>query len=66
MDEGMKAWQSFLLCLVVRGFIMTMAGWFVMLVVTEAWRFSVAFGFALGLFLTLGVGLLYTLIETWP
>lgn len=66
MDESMKAWQNFLLCLIVRGIIMTMAGWFVVLVVAEAWRFSVAFSLTLGLLLTLGVGLLYTLIETWP
>jgi hypothetical protein len=50
----------------VRGFIMTMAGWFVVLMIKEAWRFSVAFSLASGLLLTLGVGLLYTLIETWP
>jgi len=45
---------------------MTMAGWFVVLMVMETWHFSVAFSLALGLMLTLGVGLLYTLIETWP
>ena len=66
MNESVKAWRSFLLCLLVRGFIMTMAGWFVVLMVMETWHFSVAFSLALGLMLTLGVGLLYTLIETWP
>lgn len=66
MNESMKGWQGFLLCLLVRGVVMTMAGWFVVLMVTEAWRFSVALSLALGLLLTLGVGLLYTMIETWP
>lgn len=66
MNESMKGWQGFLLCLLVRGVVMTMAGWFVVLMVTEAWRFSVALSLVLGLLLTLGVGLLYTLIETWP
>jgi hypothetical protein len=66
MNDSIKSWRSFILCLMVRGFIMTMAGWFVVLMIKEAWRFSVAFSLASGLLLTLGVGLLYTLIETWP
>ncbi|RLI10045.1 hypothetical protein DRO42_02535 [Candidatus Bathyarchaeota archaeon] len=61
-----KAWLDLLLVLIVRGGIMTLAGWFVVLMVTEMWRFSVALSLVLGLLLLLGVGLLYTVLEGWP
>lgn len=58
--------MDLLLTLIVRGGVMTLAGWFVVLMVTEAWRISVALSLALGLLLILGVGLLYTILEGWP
>jgi len=61
-----KAWLDLLLVLIVRGGIMTLAGWFVVLMVTEIWSFSVALSLVLGLLLLLGVGLLYTVLEGWP
>ena len=61
-----KAWLDLLLVLIVRGGIMTLAGWFVVLMVAEMWSFSVALSLVLGLLLLLGVGLLYTVLEGWP
>ena len=61
-----KAWLDLLLVLIVRGGIMTLAGWFVVLMVSEIWSFSVALSLVLGLLLLLGVGLLYTVLEGWP
>lgn len=45
---------------------MTMAGWFVVLMVNELWSISTFLSLTVGLLLILGVGILYTLIETWP
>lgn len=64
--EGVRSWLEFLLVLIVRGGVMTAAGWFVVLMVAEAWNFSVALSLLLGTLLIIGVGLLYTMLEIWP
>ena len=66
MDDGVKEWLGFLGILMVRGGIMTLAGWVVVQLVEEAWRTSVALGLVVGLMLIVGVGLLYTIMERWP
>lgn len=62
----MKEWLGFLGVLMVRGGIMTLAGWVIVQLVEEAWRTSVALGLVVGLMLIIGVGLLYTIMERWP
>ncbi len=66
MDDGVKEWLGFLGVLMVRGGIMTLAGWVIVQLVEEAWRTSVALGLVVGLMLIIGVGLLYTIMERWP
>jgi len=66
VNEDVKGWLGFIVVLIVRGSIMTLAGWAVVLLVGEAWRSSVALSLVGGLLLILGVGLLYTIMERWP
>jgi len=66
VDDGVKEWLGFLGVLMVRGGLMTLAGWVVVQLVEEAWRTSVALGLVVGLMLIIGVGLLYTIMERWP
>jgi len=66
MKEDVKSWLGFVILLLARGGIMIVTGWFVGHVIGKTWNIHYLLGVILGLFLSLGVGILYIVLERWP
>jgi hypothetical protein len=66
MREDIEGWMGFVIILLARGGIMTVTGWFVGHIVGKTWHINYLLGVVLGLFLSLGVGILYIVLEKWP
>ena len=66
MREDVKGWMGFIILLLARGGIMTVTGYFVGYIVGKTWHINYLLGVLLGIFLSLGVGIIYIILERWP